>query len=456
MHDVELALRRGHLLTLDSHRRIFPEGTLLIDQGRLVDVGPDQALDGTYHARDVVDLAGAVVHPGLVDAHTHVAWHLTRCWKSEEQDPDRLWSELEYPLITHIGPRDEELGTALACAEMALNGTTTFCDTGSCLHLEAAVAGARRIGLRGIMGYLLADVGLDHPRLKLSSRQCAELLERAIVEFPWDEDHLVGCAACLIGMGTASDELLRQARALADDHGVPVVMHESFCALAPHDAQRRYQGRLPVPRLDELGLLDRPTTLVHMNQVTTAELEILREKRPAVVHCPTAGMIYGLGAARHALFPEMLAAGVPVALGTDSCHWGNNFNLWRSLYLAVALHREARARPSVIADATALEMATRHGARAVGLEHAIGSLEPGKQADLVIHRRDRPELWPLLFPVRNLVFGCGGATIDAVLVQGRYVVRNGRLTNVDLEDLLAEAQEAALALAHRIGLVTPL
>jgi cytosine/adenosine deaminase-related metal-dependent hydrolase len=202
---------------------------------------------------------------------------------------------------------------------------------------------------------------------------------------------------------------------------------------------------------EELGVLGPGLTLVHMNAVTDSEVEILARTGPIVVHCPTASMMYGIGGSRIGRFPEMLAAGIPTALGTDSTHWQNAWDLTRSVYLAATIHKEARGPRGGLTATQALEMATIHGAAAVGRNEDLGSLERGKLADVVVHSSQRPEAHPAFDPVTSLVFSGQARTVRHVIVGGEVIVEDGHSTRVDQARLMAEVEAGARDLCRRLG-----
>jgi cytosine/adenosine deaminase-related metal-dependent hydrolase len=217
------------------------------------------------------------------------------------------------------------------------------------------------------------------------------------------------------------------------------------------EARQRW-GVSPIQHLADLEVLGPHLRLVHMNHVEDAELDLLHASDTRIVHCPGTAFRLAYGASTHGKFPEMLAAGLTVGLGTDGANAGDQLDMSRPIYLAAGLFKDARRDPTMIPAETALEMATIHGARSIGWGDEIGSLEAGKKADVVLLRRDRPEMTPLINVANALVYAADGRSVDTVLVDGKVVVRHGHLTTLDENEVYAEVNRLAPGLIARSGL----
>jgi cytosine/adenosine deaminase-related metal-dependent hydrolase len=261
-------------------------------------------------------------------------------------------------------------------------------------------------------------------------------------------DRLTG-AVVLLGIGTASPALLAGAAELAERLDAPLAT--MYASVAPEHGGTT----LPLAALGEAGWLTPRTKLTHVVYVSEADVGELARAGVAVAHCPTAALRHVKGIHRHGLVPEMLAQGIPVALGGDSANGSNHLDVLRLMYLAATLYKDFRMDPAMVPPETALEMATLHGARALGLADEIGSLEPGKRADVVVFSTEHPEWRPLLHPVQNLVLNATDRSIESVWVDGRRLVERGALLTIDLPRLLERADAAAGALLDRIGLRAP-
>jgi cytosine/adenosine deaminase-related metal-dependent hydrolase len=215
---------------------------------------------------------------------------------------------------------------------------------------------------------------------------------------------------------------------------------------------RKTADTMPLATLEALGVLGPRTKLTHMVYVDDDDIARLAALGVKVVHCPTAALKHTKGLTEYGRFPEMLACGVPVALGGDSGNGSNHFDMLRLMHLVALLYKDVRMDVSVMPPETVLEMATLHGAAALGLEREIGSLEPGKRADLVLYDLDVPEWRPLLDPVNNLVYAATGASVRTVVIDGRVVLDEGRVLTIDEREVYRHIEDLGRAQIARAGL----
>lgn len=445
-----LLIKNGTVITVNSHREVHMPGYVQVREGRIADVGQGEPHD-SGDAEVVIDARGGIVHPGLIDGHAHTAWGLARCLVPLHYDIERSYLTCEAPLSAAVKDEDEALGTALACAEMALNGTTCFADTGSAARrLDGVVEGIESVGIRGMISFFNADNAPELGTINTGTQECLNRIEAGFQLLPPGRGRVWACAG-LLGVNHTTDELVREAKGLASAHEGQLNIHKSSRPQEVEIARRRL-GKDPILGLWDLGVLGPHTTLVHVNLCTDDEMRMLTESGTCVVHCPSASRLYGLGvASSRGRFPELSIAGAAVGLGTDSTIFPNNWDLLRQAYLAATLHRDGSDRPLILAG-DILEMATLGGAACVGRLHDLGSLEPGKRADLVIHHERRPEVHPLIHAADTLVFSAGSRAVDKVLVDGEVIVDDGRLQRSDLASVIAEADQAARRLLGAAGL----
>lgn len=450
---VDLLLQHAVVLTLDDQRRIFRDGAVAVAGGLIADVGPTERLTSDYVATRTIDAKGGVVQPGFVDAHVHLSHQLDRGMIPDDW-PENREHEHWLPYWQNMSRDDDYLSGVLACLEMLHNGTTTFSDMSGRHAAEARVQAATEIGLRGAISEICWDVP-PHPSVGIGdTAHCIRVLEKLTASYPRKPGGLVWGAINLSAMGRASDELLVAAKSIARSKGLTMAMHQSF---GPGDvsAYQRRTGTSAIDHLARLDILGPDLALVHLIHATADEVEQLRATETNVIHCPGASVRTGMGVTRFGRFPEMLRAGINVALGSDSGNYSDFLDVGRQAYLAATIHREAHGEMPTISAHQALEMATRNGARAMGLAHEIGSLAPGRRADIVLHRRQRPEWHPMGNVVNTLVYSAQSSGVDTCIVDGRVVLEGGKSTLVDEEALLARIDRAAQQLYVRMGWTFP-
>jgi 5-methylthioadenosine/S-adenosylhomocysteine deaminase len=456
----DLLVRNAHILTMNDARTVYPRGALAMSGRDIVAVGPERDVLATWRAGRTLDAGGGVVHPGLVEAHYHMTLHLTRGTLSDAPhvvDPAGggdgqigLYSQWFNALDD-----DEEYANALlAAVEMARNGVTCFMEPGTVFSTDAVAAAVDAVGIRGS----LADPFLwDHPeglsmareidRAPATTEHCLDLLGNELRRNA-DPDARVRGHVAIYGTGTMTDELAVAAKQCADEAGVVLTLHQNF---EPPDAafdDERYR-RPGVEYLAELGVLGRHTSLAHMNILRDGEIEALRAAGAGIVWHPGNYLFYGISASVPCRVPELVERGVRVALMTDVA------KVWAIGEMGWVGYLTARMGEDFLSSEQILEMQTRGGAESVGLADRIGSLEPGKRADVVIRGLDVPEAYPGTDPVRETVLVSRSKSVDTVIVDGEIIVRGGRLTRMDEHVAYDLARTSARRLAERLDLPRP-
>ena len=440
------------LVTMDPRRRIIRGGTVLVEGQRIAGVGKAELFKNVPADR-VIDAREMVVTPGLCNGHLHASYaHATRGVFPDDLGPDYL--PTVFRLQAAMDEREEYLTSLLAITELLKYGTTCFLDPGSTKHLDACMEAYRESGCRVIVGRHVTD--RDNP-LGLpvySTDEAISLTEETIRRYDGRLDGRMRAWAMPFSAGFASRELLAGARQVAAGHGTGMTLHHSYSRLDADAWTARHGGR-PVHYLEEAGVLGPDTLLAHGLGLDQSEVDLLAATETSVVVCPTAALKGGAGMTNTGMLPEMLEAGVTVGLGTDA---GNNSNLLetlRSVYLVAVLYKDAREDVSAVPAETALEMATIGGARALGLDGEIGSIETGKRADMVLFDTRRPEWRTLFDPVNSLVYAADGRSVHTVVVDGRVVVEDHKPLFVDEWELIRRVQEIGEDMLARTGVAFP-
>jgi cytosine/adenosine deaminase-related metal-dependent hydrolase len=432
---------------MDGPRRIFRDGAVLVDGRRIVQVGRTAEVRPQREPDRVIDGRNRLVLPGFVNAHVHLSEHLNRGVMDDEIPVDRYMPDWLIPLYSAITPEEEACSAELACLEMLRTGTTTFCEAGTLFDVGAVADAVERVGMRAVLGRWTWDLPGSRGRMKMTTDEALRLNDEMVTGLAGRAEGRIAAWPMLLGFGTCSEGLIQGAHALAQRHGTGWgMMH-----YASHPS-RKTADTMPLATLDALGVLGPRTKLTHMVYVNDDEVALLAGRGVKIAHCPTAALKHTKGLAHHGRFPEMLARGVTVALGGDSGNGSNHFDMLRLMHLVALFYKDVRMDVSVMPPETVLEMATVHGAAALGLEREIGSLEPGKRADLVLYDLDVPEWRPLLDPVNSLVYAATGASVRTVLVDGRVVLDEGRVATIDERAVYRRVEDLGRAQIARAGL----
>ena len=442
----------AYAVTMDAERRIVADAAVLIRGDSIAAVGKAADLRGAP-ADETIDARHFLAVPGFIGGHMHISYaHAVRGIFPDDLGADYLPSV--FALQAAMTPDEERLTSLLAIAELLKYGTTTFVDPGTTQYVDACMDAYATAGCRIVSGIQLAD--LPNPlNIPVSETAAALTAARDFVE---RHDGALGGMMSAWTMpfspDFASAELMRGCAAIARETGVRMTTHHS----QTDRSRRRWvdeTGFTPTEYLAKIGALGEETVLAHALGIAESDVDVIADSGASVVMCPTAALKSGSGMTRSALLPELLAAGVPAALGTDAANNSNLIETMRSMYLAAVLYKDARQDVSKIPAETALELATVTAARAIGMDDRIGSLEPGKEADIILFDTRRPEWRSLLNPVNNLVYSADGRSVHTVIVNGETVVRNHIPTFVDEWELAQQVQTVGESLLNRVGVSYP-
>ncbi|HBY60603.1 MAG TPA: amidohydrolase [Solibacterales bacterium] len=419
------------VVTMDPTRRVIENGAVAVGAGRILAVGPRTEIDRRYRAKQRLDRPESLLAPGLINTHTHAPMSLLRGIADDLRLQEWLEKYIFPAEAKNVTPDFVRWGTRLAALEMMLSGTTTFADM---YYFEEVIAeAAKEAGLRGVLGQTV--IGFPVPDAKtpeIGLARTGKFLER------FRGDPLITAAVAPHSMYTVSPETLKATRALANRHGAPLLIHVAETLKEREDSLTAHR-QSPVQYLDRLGVFDGRTLAAHCVHVDEDDIRLLAHRGVGVAHCPSSNMKLASGAAPVA---ALLEADVAVGLGPDGPAGSNNdFSLFEEMDLAAKLQKLVRRDPQALPARTAFEMATVRGARALGMEKEIGSLEPGKRADLITVRLDRPHAVPMWDVYSQLVYASKGADVLDVFVQGRLIVRGARPLTMDPVVVLQKARE---------------
>ncbi len=420
-----------YVVTMDAQHRLIPDGAVAIRGERIVAVGTRAEIDRQFEPQHRLDRPNALIMPGLINTHTHAAMSLLRGIADDLKLQDWLQKFIFPAEAKNVTPDFVQWGTRLACLEMMLSGTTTFVDM---YYFEDRVAEAtKEAGLRGVLGEtILRFKSPDSP----TPADALRLTEKFIQQYK--NDPLIVPAPAPHAIYTNDDADLRAARKLADKYAVPLLIHLSETKTENDDALRG-RGMTPTRLLDSLGVLNGPTIAAHGVWLDERDMKILKAHGTGVAHCPSSNMKLASGVAP---VMKLLAAGIPVGLGTDGPAGSNNdFDMLEEINLAANLQKVTTGDPTALNAEQAIALATIGGARVAGLEKETGSLEPGKRADLIVLRLDRPHAVPLYNVYSQIAYALKGSDVQDVAVNGKPIVRDGHSLTLDPAVVMSKAKE---------------
>jgi 5-methylthioadenosine/S-adenosylhomocysteine deaminase len=439
------------LITVDQTRRVIRDAGVAIRDRRFAAVGKTAEVMRVWSAPEIIDGRGLVATPGFVDNHLHSSFHLSRGLADEVNAQEFLFKCM-YPYEGKMTSEDVYASALLAAMELLRHGVTCFVDPGN-YHPEDTVRACWDTGIRIVVARSTFDLtssvlGLLPESMIDTTQSALEETERVLEQFQSKAAGTVRASASFRGLNNASDKLIEGLRELADRYDTFLQMHAAF-SYSTHDASVAQHGVPEIIRLEKLGVLNEKTLIVHSGWLEPKEVEILVERKPTLVAAPSSSVHNGYGNLEVGLMPELLAFGVNVALGSDHASSGA-VDMCREMYLATCGYKEARVNPRIMPPETGVEMATLNGAIGAGLGEELGSVEVGKQADLVMFDAEEPEWLPLYNPVSNLVYSATGSTVRHVLVGGEVRVRDGRLLSFNEDEVRALVHETSARIAGRL------
>jgi len=429
----DILVTNGTILTMEESERQIINGAIAIDGDRIAAVGSSNEF-ADWKISKVIDAAGGIIMPGLVNAHTHASM---TCFRGIADDlPLMTW------LNKHIFPAESKLdegkvysGALLACAEMILSGTTCFCDM--YLFEDAVARAAKRAGIRAVVGEVLYD--FDSPNygpIEKGFEYSQMLIDK------WADDPLVTVALEPHSPYLCAPDLLKQASAITQQHNIPLVIHVSETQSEVQAIKERY-NLTPVEHLADLEILTPNLLACHCVALTKSDIALLSRFDVKVAHNAESNMKLASGIAP---IPELLGAGICVGIGTDGCASNNNLDVFQEMDTVAKLHKANTLDPTVLDAYTVLRMATIQGAKALGLGDIIGSLKPGKNADLIVIDTHKPHLTPLYNPISHLVYAARGSDVTTSIINGRIVMENGILLSFDIEKAMDDVKQIAAEL----------
>jgi 5-methylthioadenosine/S-adenosylhomocysteine deaminase len=450
----DLLIINGCVLTMDRKRTVFSDGAVAIKGSRIVAVGPTLAIEKAWHATRRINAEGNIVHPGFIDGHYHTNLHLSRGSITDDPNPPKEEGGAGPGVFTRwinaLTDEDEYASALMAAVEMVKNGFTGFVDAATSFSPDAVAEAVEAVGIRAsVSDCMLWDIVGGEPmaaeivRAPCDAKRAQRELGRQLKRNR-NDDALVRGHIGLYGLGSASVELMREAKHLADETGAVFHQHQNFMVADAAFDRERF-GKPALVYFAQNGLIGRNTVFTHMNVLTDAEVDAVVESDMTLVWHPGNFMYYAVAQQARSRFPEMHRRGTDIAFGTDVA------KAWAFGELGFIAYLVSREWGDYLPSESLLEMFTLGGARALGLENEVGSIEAGKRADIVIRSTDLPDAQPNVAPVKQLMLVSRTKGVDSVLCNGEVLVRRGNLTRLDEAEVYALGSVSAKRMGERAG-----
>lgn len=433
MRDVDLIVTGAKALLLDPDNTCLNRASVAIDQDEIVAVGSTNKITKQYTAKQMIIAEDSLIMPGFVNCHTHAAM---TCFRGIADD-----LELMEWLNNYIFPDEAKYvnkdlaywGSLLAIAEMIKSGTTTFCDM--YLFENEAARAAKAAGIRCLLGEVL----FDHPSPNFATVAEGTAYTKMLIE-KWRDDPLVNIIIEPHSLYTCSKPLLDDVKKLSRDYDVPIGLHLLENAGEKKQLEKKF-GKGAVSYLKDVDYLGENLIAFHCVCFSEEDMKLFADHGCKVSHNPASNMKLASGVAP---VPEMIQAGITVGLGTDGCASNNTLDIIKEMSMAAKLHKVARLDPTVMDAHTVVRMATIQGAKVLGMEKKIGSLEPGKKADIIIIGLNKPHLTPLYSEYSHLVYAASGADVDTVIINGKVVMEHRKLLTINEKKVIQQVREIAV------------
>jgi 5-methylthioadenosine/S-adenosylhomocysteine deaminase len=434
-------IRAKYLITMDGQHRMIPGGAVAMRGARIVGVGTQQEITKRFQAQHVLNRPDALITPGLIDTHTHAPMSLFRAIADDKRLDDWLQHFIFPAEAKNVNAEFVRWGTRLACLEMVLAGITTYTDMYYFEEVEAETA--RQAGVRGVLGQSV--IGFEAPDYK-NWQAAIAAAEHFIQRF--GQDDLIVPAVAPHAIYTTPNEALTAAHKLAVKYNVPLLIHLAETQKEREDSLAA-RHLTPTQVLEKLGVLDGRVVAAHCVWEDDHDISLLKQHGTGVAHCPSSNMKLASGIAR---VTDMLNSGVHVGLGTDGFAGSNDTaDLILEMDLAAKLQKVTTKNPSALPAVQAFEMATIGGARVLGVEKEIGSIEEGKRADLITVSLAHPNAVPLYNPYSQLAYATKAGDVEDVFINGRQIVSSRKALTLNAPEIYRKAEEYRKRILASIG-----
>jgi cytosine/adenosine deaminase-related metal-dependent hydrolase len=450
----------GTVVTIDKQRRVLRDGAVFVQDDKIAQVGKVRQVKKEHHAEFEIDATGMLVLPGLIDSHVHLAQALLRGCADDTSLVDWL-HRFVWPLQGNFEAADGKASAELCMLEMIKSGTTTFLE--SLLHsrygFDGIAESLEHSGMRGVLSKTVMGLPgyadkerIMHPGMVEDAETCLREVETYFKRWDGGADRRIKVWYGARSLGGCTPDLYRRIAEGAKRLGTGITMHLSEVKEDIRYTRKEF-GKMPAEFMDDVGMLGSNVVFAHGVWLTDKEWVLLAQKGASVAHCPSSNMKLASGMA---CVPEMITTGVNVGIGCDGGPSNNCYDMIREMKAASLLQKVRLLDPLTMPAESVLEMATINGAKALGLQSEIGSLEVGKKADLILVTMKKEHLTPAFNPVSHLVYAAEGSDVNTVVIDGKIVMRNRNVETLDEQRIINEANRRGQQLLERAGIkITP-
>lgn len=430
MTNCNLIIKGKYVLPMDRNLSVIKDGMVIASENKILDIGKQSELENLYKADEIIDVGNSIIMPGLINTHTHAAMSYFRGLADDL--PLNKWLE------KHIWPAEAKFvkpdfikkASELACLEMIKSGITCFNDM--YFFQEETAKVVQKIGMRAILGEVILN--FQTPSCQTPGETINKIL-KLIDKFR--ENEFVDIAFAPHSIYACDEKVLNRVKELAEENNIAVHIHISETKKEVEDCEKEH-NKSPVAYLDKIGFLSDRVIAAHSVWLNENDLEIYKNRGVKVSHCPISNMKLASGIAP---LVEMLGHGIAVGLGTDGVASNNALDLFSEMRICALLHKVNKLNPMVMNARKVVKMATVDGAKALGLNNKIGSLEVGKSADIITINLDKPHLIPIYNPYAHLVYCAGAQDVNNVIINGKVVMENREVKTINEEKILKEAEK---------------
>ncbi len=424
---MDILVTNGIVVTMNEKMETIEDGAVYIKGDTIAQIGSKNKFSD-IKAVKTIDACGGIIMPGLINTHTHASMTLFRGLADDL--PLMTW------LNEHIFPAESKLtkdmvykGAILACAEMILSGTTCFCDM--YLFENAVAKAASDSGMRAVVGEVLYDFpSPSYGNIENGFDYVKNMMDK------WQGNPLITIAAEPHSTYICAPKLIQKAAELARQNNNPIVIHLAETKNEIEIIKKKY-GLTPVEFLADIGILGPDLIACHCVHLTEQDINLLKDASVKISHCPESNMKLGSGIAP---VPELIKQGVCVSLGTDGCASNNDLDIFLEMDTAAKLHKVFNMNPELINAETALSMATINGAKALGMEKIIGSIEIGKRADIIVLDTSKPHMIPMYNPYSHIVYAAKGSDVSTSIINGDLIMQDRKFLKIDVQQIMEDVR----------------